>query len=152
MQKREFLNSKQLHYGTAEHVYSLITVLPLTLMDFLAASPKPPLANLIENKKKTLRSNNRSLSCLYCAIRIIITIIDLESNSPQLVLRCTLLLPAVMAESFGCSRGCPRCLSGGHMTPRVGWEGRGGSAAGGNNTAAGHLAPIKKREKKSEKH
>lgn len=51
VQKREFLNSKQLNYGTAEHVYSLITVLPLTLMDFLAVSPKPPLANLIGKKK-----------------------------------------------------------------------------------------------------
>lgn len=65
VRKREFLNSKQLNYGTAEHVYSLITVLPLTLMDFLAVSPKPPLANLIENKIKNNPSEQQSLTVLF---------------------------------------------------------------------------------------
>lgn len=65
VRKREFLNSKQLNYGTAEHVYSLITVLPLTLMDFLAVSPKPPLANLIEKKEKNNPSEQQSLTVLF---------------------------------------------------------------------------------------
>lgn len=80
------LNCKHLNYGTAEQVDVLIAVLSLTLMDFLAVSPKPPPANLIENKKKPFQSSDSSISCLYCAIRIMMIIMDLKSNSPKLVI------------------------------------------------------------------